>query len=182
MTHYYPALIRKDADSDFGVEFPDMPGCITAGKTIEEALRNAEEALRFHADGMIEDGEAVPGPSAIEALLESRVAEGAAIYLVRLLPEKGRSVRVNITLDEHLLEAVDVAAVQMGTSRSGFLASAARTALDRRSNERFEDAVAEPGRVIDKIRRLEAEDEKARMRLGISQPPDTSKIGRAHRD
>ena len=135
MTQYYPALIRKNVDSDFGVEFPDMPGCVTAGKTIEEALGNAEEALRFHVDGMIEDGEVVPGPSLIEAVLESGAAVGAAVYLVRLLPEKGRSVRVNVTLDEHLLEAIDLAAVEMGTSRSGFLADAARGVLERRSED-----------------------------------------------
>ena len=133
MTDYYPALIRKDAESDFGVEFPDMPGCVTAGKTIEEALRNAEEALRFHVDGMIEDGDAVPPPSPVESVLASGVAQGAAIYLVRLLPAKGRAVRINVTLDERLLEAIDTAAVEIGTSRSGFLADAARSVLARRS-------------------------------------------------
>ena len=131
MTEYYPALIRKDADSDFGVEFPDLPGCVTAGETIDEALRFAEEALRFHVDGMLQDGEPVPLPSPIEAVLESGEARGAAIYLVRLLPAKGRAVRINITLDEHLLQAIDIAAVQKGMSRSGFLSDAARVALER---------------------------------------------------
>jgi predicted RNase H-like HicB family nuclease len=44
----YIALLRKDEDSDFGVDFPEFPGCITAGKTLEEARRRASEALKLH--------------------------------------------------------------------------------------------------------------------------------------
>jgi predicted RNase H-like HicB family nuclease len=138
MTQYYPALIRKDSHSDFGVEFPDLSGCVTGGTTIEEALLFAEEALRFHADGMLEDGEPVPPPSPIETVLESGAAQGAAIYLVRLQPAKGRATRVNITLDENLLHEIDMATAQLGMSRSGFLSDAARTALVRRFDERIE--------------------------------------------
>lgn len=129
MTDYYPALIRKEAGSDFGVEFPDLPGCVTAGATIDQALVLAKEALRFHVDGLLDDGEQVPLPRPIGQILESGEAQGAAIYLVPLLPSKGRAVRVNITLDEHLLEEIDVAAARTGDTRSGFLASAARAAL-----------------------------------------------------
>jgi predicted RNase H-like HicB family nuclease len=50
----YIALLRKEKDSDFGVDFPDFPGCITAGKTLEEAHKGASEALRFHIKGMLE--------------------------------------------------------------------------------------------------------------------------------
>ncbi len=52
----YIAILCKDADSDFGVEFPDFPGCVTAGSTLDEAGRFAEEALRLHVEGMVEDG------------------------------------------------------------------------------------------------------------------------------
>ena len=45
---YYIALIHKDADSDFGVSFPDLPGCITAGRTLDEARLMADEALAVH--------------------------------------------------------------------------------------------------------------------------------------
>jgi predicted RNase H-like HicB family nuclease len=149
MTQYYPALIRKDADSDFGVEFPDLPGCVTGGTTIEEALRFAEEALRFHMDGMLEDGEPTPSPSPIETVLESGAAQGAAIYLVRLQPAKGRAMRVNITLDENLLHEIDIATVQLGMSRSGFLSDAARTALVARFGGRLERAKIEPRRPLE---------------------------------
>ena len=56
MRHYI-ALLHKEADSDYGVSFPDLPGCVTAGKTLDEARANAEEALALHLAGMAEDGE-----------------------------------------------------------------------------------------------------------------------------
>ena len=55
---HYVALIHKDADSDFGVSFPDFPGLATAGHTLDEARAMAEEALAFHVEGMVEDGDA----------------------------------------------------------------------------------------------------------------------------
>jgi predicted RNase H-like HicB family nuclease len=51
----YIALIPKAADSDYGVDFPDFPGCVTAGRTLEEALRMASEALALHNGGMLDD-------------------------------------------------------------------------------------------------------------------------------
>ena len=64
MRHYI-GLIHKDADSDYGVSFPDLPGCITAGATLDEARAMAEEALKIHLEGMVEDGDPVPEPSTL---------------------------------------------------------------------------------------------------------------------
>src|SRR6266550_2760668 len=61
----YIAYLHKDRKSDFGVSFPDFPGCITAGRTLEEARRKAAEALSFHIAGMVEDGEKIPRPSTV---------------------------------------------------------------------------------------------------------------------
>ena len=66
----YIAYLHKDKGSDFGVSFPDFPGCITAGKTLEEARKLAVEALKLHMAGMIEDGEALPEPSTLDQLAE----------------------------------------------------------------------------------------------------------------
>ena len=66
MRHYI-ALIHKDADSDYGVSFPGLPGCVTAGTSLDEARSFAEEALALHLSGMARDGEAVPEPSSLEA-------------------------------------------------------------------------------------------------------------------
>ena len=57
----YIGLIRKDADSDFGVDFPDFPGCVSAGDTLDEARRMAQEALELHA-GNHREGRG-PGPT-----------------------------------------------------------------------------------------------------------------------
>jgi predicted RNase H-like HicB family nuclease len=58
----YIAYLHKDKNSDYGVSFPDFPGCITAGSTLEEARSMAAETLAFHVAGMREDGEAIPEP------------------------------------------------------------------------------------------------------------------------
>ena len=64
----YIAYLHKDRTSDFGVSFPDFPGCVTAGKTLDEARRMAVEALSLHIKGMMEDGEPIPEASTLDAL------------------------------------------------------------------------------------------------------------------
>ncbi len=84
----YIALIHKDADSDYGVSFPDLPGVISAGKTLDEARAMAAEALAFHLQGMAEDGEAVPEPSSLQAIMANAVNRDGVAVLV----DAGRSV------------------------------------------------------------------------------------------
>ncbi len=122
---YYIALVRKDADTSFGVEFPDFPGCISAGDTLDEAAQGAAEALALHVEGMLQDGESIPEPSSLEDIDTG----GAVPMLVPLASSRGRVVRLNITMDENLLEEIDSAARRFGQSRSAFLANAARKAL-----------------------------------------------------
>jgi predicted RNase H-like HicB family nuclease len=124
MKHYI-ALIRKDPDSSFGVEFPDFPGCISAGDTLGEAATGAAEALALHVDGIVEDGQAVPEPSTLDDIDTS----GAVPILVPLPEQARRVLRLNITMAEGLVRAVDEAASRRGLSRSAFLATAARGAL-----------------------------------------------------
>jgi predicted RNase H-like HicB family nuclease len=64
----YPIAIHKDPESDFGVTVPDLPGCFSAGSTIDEALLMAREAIELHVQCMLEAGETIPLPSAIEKL------------------------------------------------------------------------------------------------------------------
>ena len=59
----YVGLVRKDPGSDYSVDFPDFPGCITAGPTYAEARALAAEALQFHVDGLIEDHDHIPAPT-----------------------------------------------------------------------------------------------------------------------
>jgi len=65
----YIAVIHKDPDSDFGVCFPDFPGCITAEATIDKVKNMAHKALSFHIKGMLEDGEKIPIPSRLEEIM-----------------------------------------------------------------------------------------------------------------
>lgn len=120
----YIALLRKEPDSDYGVDFPDFPGVITAGRTLDEARQMAVEALVLHADGMAEDGEELPEPSSLEAVMADPHHRDSVAILVDL-PRTIRAVRVNVTLPEDLLTAID----RVSKNRSRFLAEAARKQL-----------------------------------------------------
>ena len=64
----YIAYLHKENSSDYGVSFPDFPGCVTAGKTLHEAYEMAAEALALHIQGMVEDGDVIPEPSTLDQL------------------------------------------------------------------------------------------------------------------
>ena len=122
----YIALIHKDANSDYGVSFPDLPGCVTAGTTLDDARAMAEEALALHLEGMAEDGEAIPEPSALEAIMAERENRDAVAILIEAPKIASKSVRINITLPSDVLDEIDRYAEAQGLSRSGFLARAAK--------------------------------------------------------
>jgi predicted RNase H-like HicB family nuclease len=122
------ALIHKEADSDYGVHFPDLPGLVTAGSTLDEARAFAEEALALHLEGMVEDGLPVPEPSSLEAVMADPDNRDGVAILVRA-ETRSRAVRVNITLPEDALRDIDAYAEAHGYTRSGFLAQAARKAM-----------------------------------------------------
>jgi predicted RNase H-like HicB family nuclease len=126
----YIAIVHKDPKSNFGVSFPDFPGCITAGRNIDEAKDMAQEALTLHIQGMIEDGEKLPAPSKLEKLMADPDFADAVAYLVVDVPDaKARTVRVNITVPEMTLKQIDAAAKERGMSRSSFLVRAAQNAI-----------------------------------------------------
>lgn len=62
----YPVVVHKDQDSDYGVTVPDLPGCFSAGETLDAALENAKEAIECHLEGLLLDGEVVPVTQEIE--------------------------------------------------------------------------------------------------------------------
>jgi len=127
-TRYYTAVFERAGSGGYGVFFPDLDGCTSAGGTIEEAARNAEEALRAHVELMLEDGEALPEATPPERIKVDDDIDEAARMLIRVdLP--GRAIRLNISIEETLVAAIDKAAEQRGMSRSAFLAEAARRAL-----------------------------------------------------
>jgi predicted RNase H-like HicB family nuclease len=124
-TVFYPAVIER-AGSCFSVFFPDLPGCTSAGATVTDAALGAEQALAGHIVETVRYGEDLPAPSSIDMLEHDPDVDEVARVLVRVeLP--GKAVRLNITLDEALVAAID----KVARNRSGFLADAAREHLIR---------------------------------------------------
>lgn len=122
----YVGLLRKDATSDYGVEFPDFPGCVTAGRDLDEARRMAVEALALHIEGLTEDRAMIPEPSSLDAIMADPDNRDAVVVLVDA-PTASRVIRVNITMEEAVLAMIDRAT----SNRSRFLADAAREKLQR---------------------------------------------------
>lgn len=122
-TVYYPAIIERTEDG-FSVFFPDLPGCTSAGDTVQDAALNAEEALAGHLAVSMEHGDAISAPSAVDSIPRDPEIDEVARVLVRA-ERPGKIVRVQITMDEGLLARID----RVARNRSGFLADAARVAL-----------------------------------------------------
>jgi predicted RNase H-like HicB family nuclease len=68
MTHYVAIVEDAGADKAIGVWFPDLPGCFSAGDDVDDALRNAQEALALYAEAEAQEGRALPKPRTISAL------------------------------------------------------------------------------------------------------------------
>lgn len=122
----YPIVIHKDRDSDFGVTVPDVPGCYSAGSTMEEAITMVQEAIECHLEGMLIDGDAIPIPTSIENHQKKKEYKGGIWALVDVDVSKlsVKSKRINITIPERLLNAVDNYARKHAETRSGLLAHA----------------------------------------------------------
>jgi predicted RNase H-like HicB family nuclease len=116
----YIAYLHKDKNSDFGVSFPDFPGCITAGKTLDEARRMAAEALAFHIKGLSEDGEVMPEPSKLDNIAEEAAKHNAIAFMVSVQAPDA-TVRVNITARESQIEKIDALAEAAGLTRSAYM-------------------------------------------------------------
>lgn len=126
----YIALVhRAHKKASYGVIFPDFPGCIFAGETLDEALLNARKGLIFHMEGLFEQGEILPKPSTLEEIMKDPDNKVAIPCLIRLIPPTGQQKRVNICMDAGLLSEIDQLAKTLGKNRSEFLADAARQML-----------------------------------------------------
>ncbi len=119
MKREYIAIIHKKRNSDYGISFPDFKGCISAGKTMEEAKTMAQEALQFHIDGMLEDHEELPNPNTLDQIKEKH--KDAEIFLIVPASINTKSVRINMTIDEFLLRKLDKFVEEIGENRSSFI-------------------------------------------------------------
>ena len=122
----YPIVIHKDASSDYSVTIPDLPGCFSAGSTLEEAINMAQEAAECHIEGILIDSEPIPIPSDIEVHKDNPdFKEGIwALVEVDISKLSLKSKRINITMPERLIRIVDQYAKRYGSTRSGLLSQA----------------------------------------------------------
>jgi hypothetical protein len=112
MRHFY-AVVHKDEDSAFGVQFPDLPGCLSLW--FEDA------------------GEVVPSTvESVRANAANDLAKGAFLVMVPWIGRNSKPARVNISLDRAMLDAIDSAASMRRLTRSAFLAEAARNEIEGR--------------------------------------------------
>ena len=123
----YPVIVHKDPESDYGVTVPDLPGCFSAGETLDEALMQVVEAIECHIEGLLLDGEPVPPPKTVEYHQNiPDYADGVWAYVtVDITKLSGKAKRVNITLPERVLNLMDKYARKHGETRSGFITQAA---------------------------------------------------------
>jgi predicted RNase H-like HicB family nuclease len=131
----YIAYLHKDADSDFGVSFPDFPGCVTAGTTLEDARRMAMEALALHVRGLVEDGEKIPAPSTLDELADDPGLRKAVAVLIPLRASE-KTVRVNITARESQLKQIDRLAKKAGLTRSAYIVRSATSGFANSPRQR----------------------------------------------
>ena len=135
----YIGVVHKDQYSDYSVSFPDFPGCITAGETIDEVKDMAHEALQFHIEGLIEDGDRIPEPSTLEKIMsDPDYADGVTFLLITVQDTNPKTVRVNITVPENTLHRIDAFAKKRGMSRSSFLIRAAQSVINSDSRKNLD--------------------------------------------
>lgn len=128
----FPIAIHKDADTSYGVTVPDIPGCFSFGDDIEDAVKNAEEAIFGHIETLLELNEDIDfHPSDIESLQDSEEFNGALWFFVKVDFDKLNDTpeRVNISLPKFVLNRIDKYVKSQHETRSGFLARAALSEL-----------------------------------------------------
>ncbi len=123
----YPVVVHKDAESDYGVTVPDIPGCFSAGETLDQALQEVVEAIECHLEGLLLDGEPAPVPRPLDFHQSNPDYAGGvwAVVTIDLGNLSGKTRRVNVTLPERILALMDKYAVEHGETRSGLIAEAA---------------------------------------------------------
>jgi len=127
---YFYAVVHKDADSAYGVHFPDLPGCFSAADDLEDVLPNAIEAMELWLEDQPE-----PEPAGVAEIREKAaadLAEGAFLIAVPRMTVAGKLARVNLSLDMGTLAAIDAAASARKLTRSAFLTEAARNEIQGR--------------------------------------------------
>lgn len=130
----YIGLLDQSHIGEFGISFPDCPGCVAMGADENEVFSNAVEALAEWL-GDLSPAER-PAPRGVADLrgaadVAEQIGEGAVLVVVPFISEQARPTRANISIDAGLLETIDETAKMLGLTRSRFLAQAAREKIGR---------------------------------------------------
>lgn len=142
---YYPATFipHTDGTGRYDVTFADLPGCVSQGASLEDAIRMAQEALGLHIGSMVEDGDTLPEPSSLEGERrkdeQEAKEEGYAIpdgtlyqFVVADVKKKEAApIRLSISLKPVIVERIDSVAAELGLTRSGLIAVATREYCNR---------------------------------------------------
>lgn len=121
----YPIMIEPGNDSTaWSIVVPDLPGCFSAGDTLDEAMAAVEEAAAAWVDATLDAGRPIPAPSSVQAALASGDYSGWIVAYVQVDPAllDDTIERVNITLPRRVLARIDAKAREAGESRSGYIA------------------------------------------------------------
>lgn len=125
---YVVALIQEEEEGILGITFPDFPGCVSAADNMDDLIARGTKALAAHVKSMADKNEAFPVIRTVEDIRRTENLNGAIVAAVPVeLP--GKSVPLQITMDERLLAELDRAAGESGTTRSGKIAEAVRASL-----------------------------------------------------
>jgi len=129
----FPIVVHKDETSGYGVSVPDLPGCFSAGNSLDDAIESTHEAIACHLEGLLMDGEMVPERAPLETHQANRAYKGGiwAVVAVDISKLSSKDKRVNITMPARVLAIVDEAAAREGDTRSGLLARAALSYVER---------------------------------------------------
>lgn len=130
----FPIAIEPGTETTaFGVVVPDLPGCFSAGDTLEEAYANAEEAIEAWIEAALDRGDSIPVAAPLAEHRRKRAWRGWLWGIVSVDAEQLDDTieRVNITLPRRVLRAIDKHAAKFGETRSGFLARAAMDEMRR---------------------------------------------------
>jgi predicted RNase H-like HicB family nuclease len=125
---FYPAVLERGPKATFGAWFPDFPGCVAGGKSQEDTVEKAENALAQAVDTLAEHGKPLPEPTPIEGIALPKGCHPVAYFMVGVTPPDP-SERVNVYLPKSLISRADKRAAELGMSRSSFFGLAVTNAL-----------------------------------------------------
>tara|TARA_R110002094_G_scaffold145123_1_gene134534 strand:- start:487 stop:891 length:405 start_codon:yes stop_codon:yes gene_type:complete len=130
MNKTFYALIHADEAGHYGLSFPDAPGVIAAVTSVEDAIAAGRKALRSNFNALEDEGLPLPSPRSLDTLLadpdfRTDRSDAQAVIALAPAPRTGRSIRINISIDEFALERIDELARRRGLTRSRLLVEGA---------------------------------------------------------